>query len=486
MNTKLITLAASSIITARTALGVFGIGSLAVTTPLLLNATPASAQATDEQTNVRVYQKASPAVVSIAVPNGSGSGSIISPDGLVLTNAHVVQNAPRTLTVILADGRRLPADVIAFGERGLDLAVLKIRGQNNLPTVPLARSGGVQVGQRAFAIGDPFGRFQGTFTVGIVSRIDQERGLIQTDAAINPGNSGGPLLNSQGELIGVNTAIFTNSRAGGNIGIGFAIAIDRVQPFLASVRQGTASRVAQTVPRTNRAANPPQTLALNGELVTDKLGPGDNVLPVDNSFFKAYRFQGRAGQQVRIDMVSQEINPFLILVAPNGRTLAQDRNSGGNRNARIATTLPISGTYLLIANSYRSGEVGSFGLRAMTAGANLRNPTQRQTRSPSPIQLQGSLGPGAPVLPSDGSWYRSYTFDGIAGQPIRIILESSDFNSYLAVLGPDGRKVAENNNVGRNNSNSALDLTLPRSGTYRVIVNASERGVGGQYRLIIR
>lgn len=484
MNTKLITVAASSLIAARTTLAVFGISSLTITTPLILNPTPVSAQATDEQTNVRVYQKASPAVVSIAVPNGSGSGSIISPDGLVLTNAHVVQNASRTLTVILEDGRRLPADVIAFGDRGLDLAVLKIRGQNNLPTVPLAR-GAVQVGQRAYAIGNPFGRFQGTFTVGIVSRIDRERGLIQTDAAINPGNSGGPLLNSQGELIGVNTAIFTNSSAGGNIGIGFAIAIDRVQPFLASVRQGTAPRVAQTIPRARRSTNPPQALALNGELISDRLGPGDNVLPVDNSFFKAYRFQGRAGQQVRIDMVSQEINPFLILVAPNGRALAQDHNSGGNRNARIVTNLPISGTYILIANSYRPGEVGAFDLRALASGTGLRNSTpQRGTRSP--IQLQGTLGPGAPVLPSDGSWYRSYTFDGVAGQPIRITLESPDFDTYLALLGPDGRKVAENNNVGRNSPNSALNLTLPRSGRYRVIVNASERGAGGRYRLIIR
>ncbi|MGA9378038.1 MAG: PPC domain-containing protein, partial [Phormidium sp.] len=87
---------------------------------------------------------------------------------------------------------------------------------------------------------------------------------------------------------------------------------------------------------------------------------------------------------------------------------------------------------------------------------------------------------------SDGSWYRSYTFDGVAGQPVRIILESSEFDTYLALLGPDGRKVAENNNVGRNSPNSALNLTLPRSGTYRIIVNASERGAGGRYRLIIR
>jgi len=486
MNTKLLPLAATGILATRMALGLIGINTLALTSPLWLSPTPVSAQATDEQTNVRVYQKASPAVVSISVGNTSGSGSIISPDGLVLTNAHVVQNASGNVTVILADGRRLPADAIAFGSNGLDLAVLKIRGQNNLPTVPLAHPNSVQVGQRAFAIGNPFGRFAGTFTVGIVSRLDRERGLIQTDAAINPGNSGGPLLNSQGELIGVNTAIFTNSRVGGNIGIGFAIVIDRVQPFLVSVRQGTAPRVAGRTTPSRRTTNPAQTLVLNGEIITDRLGPGDNVLPVDNSFFKVYRFEGQAGQRVRIEMASREIDPFLILVTPNGRELAQDNNSGGNRNARILATLPFSGTYILIANSYQAGEVGSFSLRGIASSgvASLSSSPERQRSSG--IRLQGFLGPGSTVLPSDGSWYRSYTFQGRAGQSVSINLESQDFETYLVVLGPDGGKIAENNNQGRNSANSALVVTLPSSGTYRVIVNASERGAGGRYFLTIR
>lgn len=363
MNTKFLPLAASGILAAGTLIGSAGINAIA--------ANPASAQAVDEQTNIRVYQQASQAVVSINTGNGTGSGSIITPDGLVLTNAHVVANARRGITVTLANGRRLPADLVTFGNNGLDLAVLRIRGQNNLPTVRLARPGSVQVGQRAFAIGNPFGRFAGTFTVGIVSRIDGQRGLIQTDAAINPGNSGGPLLNSRGELIGVNTAIYTSGRSPGNIGIGFAIAVDRVQPFLTAVRQGRAPRIT-TRQQPAVANRQPQQLVLNGTVINGSLGRGDNILPVDNSFFDFYSFEGRAGQQIAIEMSSQEINPYLILLGPNGNELAQQGDTSGRGNARIVAVLPEAGTYLLLANSRRSGESGTYSLRAVTNGVGRR------------------------------------------------------------------------------------------------------------------
>ena len=150
------------------------------------NPQPAWAQDVDEEISIRVYQQASPAVVAIDTGDGAGSGSIITPDGLVLTNAHVLGDA-RTVTVRLADGQQFQGDVVGYGERGLDLAAVRIRGgRGNFPTIRIAPPGSVRVGQRAFAIGNPFG-LQGTFTVGIVSRIDPERGLIQTDAAINPG-----------------------------------------------------------------------------------------------------------------------------------------------------------------------------------------------------------------------------------------------------------------------------------------------------------
>lgn len=333
---------------------------------LRLGATVAVAQDIDEQINIQVYQKASPAVVSLDTVEGAGSGSIISTDGLILTNAHVVAGSP-TVTVTLADGRRMIADVKALGENGLDLAILQLRTPNNLPTISLAPRP-VQVGQRAFAIGNPFGQFQGTFTVGIVSRIDPQRGLIQTDAAINPGNSGGPLLNSQGELIGINTAIF-GSPTGGNSGIGFAISLDRIRPFLTAVRNG---RVPQTIQSPNPSATerPPQPLALNGAVIPGRLGQGSHVLPTDNSFVDVYAFEGHAGQRIQIDMTSVEIDSYLILLDPNGNDLAQDDDSGGGTNARLFVTLPRDGIYLLMANAYEAGQTGSYNLRAVAIGGN--------------------------------------------------------------------------------------------------------------------
>ena len=207
----------------------------------------AYAQATDEQEASHVYQKASPAVVSIDTGTGTGSGIIISSDGLVLTNAHVVRNT-RTTTIILPNRKQLQGDVVGFGKNGLDLAMIRLKGQNNLPTVPISGSESVMVGQRVYAIGNPFGQFAGSLTTGIISRIDQEKGLIQTDAAINPGYSGGPLLNSKGELIGVNTAIFTKKSpegGGANIGISFAISAQQVRSFITAFREGHLSPTAQ-------------------------------------------------------------------------------------------------------------------------------------------------------------------------------------------------------------------------------------------------
>ncbi|MEQ9552325.1 MAG: trypsin-like peptidase domain-containing protein [Coleofasciculus sp. G3-WIS-01] len=366
MSTKRLPIAISGILATVTAIGATTLHAIAPIDGLnpWLGVTVAVAQDIDEQINIRVYQQASPAVVSIDTVEGTGSGSIISADGLVLTNAHVVAGSP-TVTVTLADGRRLIADVVAFADNGLDLAVLNIRTPSNLPTISLAPRP-VQVGQRAFAIGNPFGRLQGTFTVGIISRIDQQRGLIQTDAAINPGNSGGPLLNSQGELIGVNTAIL-GSPSGGNLGIGFAISIDRIRPFLAALRDGRAPQMVQQ-PNPSGTHRPPQPLALNGAVIPGRLGQGSQVLPTDNSFFDIYAFEGRAGQRVQIDMTSGEIDSFLILLDPNGNDLAQDDDSGGGTNARLSVILPRDGIYLLMANAYEAGQTGSYNLRAVAIG----------------------------------------------------------------------------------------------------------------------
>jgi S1-C subfamily serine protease len=160
-------------------------GMNAIATLPFIAAAPAQAQS-DEDTNIRVYKLASPAVVSIQSQRGNGSGSIIDPTGLVLTNAHVVRGGT-IVNVILSDKRQFRGTVIA-SSRNPDLALIKLDGvTTNLPTISIATSNGIQVGQRAFAIGNPFGRFAGTLTTGIISRIDRDRKLLQTDAALNPG-----------------------------------------------------------------------------------------------------------------------------------------------------------------------------------------------------------------------------------------------------------------------------------------------------------
>ncbi|MEN9233251.1 MAG: trypsin-like peptidase domain-containing protein, partial [Gloeomargarita sp. DG02_1_bins_92] len=190
-------------------------------------------------------------------------------------------------------GTRYTAQVIAT-DRQRDLALLRLENvQGRLPTIPLANRDGIQVGQRVFAIGSPFG-LSGTYTTGILSRI-APNGDLQTDAAINPGNSGGPLLNSRGELIGVNRAILSPGMSGGNIGIGFATSILNAQDFIAQNRNNPGSAVA-TAPEPPRSpvqqgvrlgvALDPNTLVIqevepNSPAQAIGLRPGDRLLAVN-------------------------------------------------------------------------------------------------------------------------------------------------------------------------------------------------------------
>lgn len=239
-------------------LGILSVGvigtSVVVSPPV---PTVAAQYSSEEQTNIDVYQVASPAVVTIKVGRGSGSGSIVSPEGLILTNDHVVRGARNgRVTVIATTGKNYVGDVIAT-DRPNDLALVRLRTTDRFPTVRLANPSGIQVGQRVYAIGSPFG-LSGTLTTGILSRI-AENGDLQTDAAINPGNSGGPLLNSSGELIGVNKAILSPNR-GGNIGIGFATSATIARNFIEQNRLRTVpdSQTAQQRSSTGRSSIPQQ------------------------------------------------------------------------------------------------------------------------------------------------------------------------------------------------------------------------------------
>jgi S1-C subfamily serine protease len=213
----------------------------------------------DEQNNIGIYKNARDATVNITSvvyrenfffqvfpAEGTGSGFVIKPTGEILTNNHVV-NGTAELTVTLADKKVYKAKVLVQDPRN-DLALIRIDTGHKLPSLPLGNSDTLVVGQKVLAIGNPF-RFEGTLTTGVVSSlgrtIDTEENrrledMIQTDAAINPGNSGGPLLDSHGNVIGINTAIYGQQ---GSIGIGFAMPINRAKSMLEEFQQhGNISR----------------------------------------------------------------------------------------------------------------------------------------------------------------------------------------------------------------------------------------------------
>src|SRR5437867_1100188 len=213
---------------------------------------PAFALAPDEQNNVDIYRRFNAGVVNITSravaydfffnptpTDSSGSGVILDSHGHILTNYHVVKGAQR-LEVSLADRTKWPAKLVG-ADAQTDLAVLAIDAPSeSLTVMPLGDSSGLQVGQKVLAIGNPFG-LEHSLSAGIVSMIRKVvkageaeiEDVIQTDAAINRGNSGGPLLDSEGKVIGINTAIFTPS--GGNIGIGFAIPINNAKRVVADI-----------------------------------------------------------------------------------------------------------------------------------------------------------------------------------------------------------------------------------------------------------
>jgi len=175
---------------------------------------------------------------------GGGSGFIISADGLILTNKHVVQDIKAEYTVFTNDGKKYSAKVLAR-DPNIDIAIIKISA-SNLPTIKLGNSDLIQVGQTAIAIGNALGEFRNTVNVGVVSGLSRNitasgggglmetiYNVIQTDASINPGNSGGPLLNLRGEVMGINTAIAQNAQS-----IGFAIPINQVKEIISNALTG--------------------------------------------------------------------------------------------------------------------------------------------------------------------------------------------------------------------------------------------------------
>lgn len=299
-----------------------------------------------EAATVEVVEKVGPAVVMITTTQlvevkdfffglvgyrevpGLGSGVIFRKDGYILTNNHVINQAEK-IQVVLSDGRTFPATIVG-SDPYTDLAVLKING-SNLPSAEFGKSSNLRVGQLAIAIGNPIGEgLKNTVTLGVISALGRTlqisentslRDLIQTDASINPGNSGGPLLDSDGKVIGINTAIIKEAQ-----GIGFAIPIDKAAEVArmlieeGRVRRGAIGITYIPYDRSNRRLVESRfgislpvdegflitSVLPNGPAVKAGLKPGDVVVKINNQpLAEGADFQGldlRVGDKVTMEI----------------------------------------------------------------------------------------------------------------------------------------------------------------------------------------
>ncbi len=247
----------------------------------------------DEQNNIDIYKASKDSVAYITstvlqrtfffevVPTHAlGSGFIINADGQILTNNHVISGSSK-VEVTLPDQSRYTAKILVR-DRADDLALIQIEPKKKLPFLKLGDSDSLQVGQKVLAIGNPFG-FAGTLTTGVVSSLGRDiqsennkmEGMIQTDAAINEGNSGGPLLDSQGNVIGIDTAIYGPN--GGSVGIGFAMPINRAKSMLEGFRSGkNFGRPRLGISTVYLAGDLAEELKLpsSGGLLIQEVGPG--------------------------------------------------------------------------------------------------------------------------------------------------------------------------------------------------------------------
>jgi serine protease Do len=239
---------------------------------------------------------------------GEGSGVIVSPDGYIVTNNHVVDGST-DLSVSMSDGREMKARVIGTDAK-TDIALIKVDAKD-LPHVALGSSANVEVGDIALAMGNPFGLGQ-TVTMGIISAtgrsglgIEDYEDFIQTDASINPGNSGGALVNTKGELIGINTAIL--SRSGGNQGVGFAVPVDMVRGVMTQLKENgavTRARLGAGIqPLTPKLASSLGVKASKGAVVVE-------VQP-DSPAARA----GLKRDDVIVSMNGKEMDSFALRVA---------------------------------------------------------------------------------------------------------------------------------------------------------------------------
>ncbi|MEL6221548.1 MAG: trypsin-like peptidase domain-containing protein [Cyanobacteria bacterium J06627_8] len=398
------------------------------------------------------------AIVFVQTEQGTGSGVIVDPNGLIVTNAHVIEGARQV--VVNIQGRAVEAEVVSMGSsQCLDLALLQVEGYTNLPTIELASTDDVHKRQSVYAVGYPGGipTHSPSTVQGIISNIYPHEGFLQLDAAINPGNSGGAVVDRDTmTLLGIATARLSERE-----GITFAVSVEKVSAFIDAYRQNVAFPIGQFVIPGREQNSELQAITPDGNIISGMLEEHDNRFCSDYSAADLYTFDAEAGQSIMIDMEGQQIGTYLMLVDPDGQMIAQ---GGSEDGATILEKLSQSGTYTVIANALESGELGNYQLQIST-----------------PIMFEsGAIDVSTPPCTSEGILCRTYSFAGQAEQTVSIA-HRADFVPFLMLLDPNGDVVAS----GQAEPQGVFTLDLATDGWYELLIMPAQSDERGQFLLSV-
>lgn len=445
-------LAATSLIALQTAVIGTAVSEFIATQPQFLNARMAFAQGNQ-------VQAAEDATVYIETDKGSGSGVIVSSDGLVVTNAHVLEGA-RQLKVMV-QGRQYSASIVSMGQSDcLDLALIQIDGAQNLPTVPFGDIHNAFKTQAIYAIGFPLGlsKNSATITRGIISNIHSDLSRIQLDSPLNPGNSGGPIVDSEGNLVGIATSGRGND-------VNFAVSVDKVSAFVSAYRQDISIPFGIMPGSQPDGGTLAQTINLDGGEVQGLLQNQDSQYCADGSLADLYTFEANAGESIMLNMSSQDMGTFLFLLDPNGNAIARSGNQERDQSTVIIEKLPQTGTYTVVANAASQGESGHYQLRA----------TQ-------PLLVEdGAIYSGDRPCFDGGQRCLSYQFLGSAQQTITLLLHYAEFDPYLMLIDPAGEVIDE----APTDRQAIASYVLEQDGWYTIVVGTRQPEESGNFAVSV-
>jgi serine protease Do len=325
-----------------------------------------STESSSDRARIGLFERSKDAVVTIKTKKATGSGFIISKDGLVITNKHVVLNEESQVAdrveIVMSDGTKINANVLGTS-RHQDLALIRIPNQSRLKFLKLAKTETIKVGQNVYAIGSPSG-IDNVFTSGTLNKVEKSQYLLH-DARIGHGSSGGPLINDNGEFIGVNTHIAKFNEDENTVSI--ALNIRLVSEMLGDYQAQNSNFV--TIANIDKRTQP-TPLATNGQAIAGTFKSGDET-DERNIYYRYYVLEGTANRQLTVEMTSNKIDPVLDLYfidAKNKKSVKVNINSDfsprNNNNAKISLSLPKDGIYLVVAKTFQPKETGSYQIKA--------------------------------------------------------------------------------------------------------------------------